>query len=69
MKINEGSKVRLKSGLIAWIVEVFDPSNYLAEVLNKEGVIDRTTEIKSTDIKSVFVEREELLAEPLPVVS
>jgi Flp pilus assembly CpaF family ATPase len=55
----EGSKVRLTNGLVAWVVEVFDQSNFLAEVLSARGTIDETKDITINDIKSVFVEHEE----------
>jgi len=61
--ITEGCKVRLTNGLIAWIVEVFDQSNFLAEILSVRGIIDETKEINLSDIKSVFVEYEKPVTE------
>jgi len=60
--VTEGSKVRLTNGMIAWIVEVFDQSNFLAEILGAKGTIDETKEIKLSDIKSRFIEYEEPIA-------
>ncbi|MCL2076982.1 MAG: hypothetical protein FWH08_01065 [Oscillospiraceae bacterium] len=54
-----GNKVRLTNGLIAWIIEELDQSVFLAEILGTNGTIEQTSEIKTSDIKSVFVEYEE----------
>jgi len=51
------SKIRLKTGEIATILEDFGDGVYLAEVILKSGDID-TTEIKKENIMSVFEEIE-----------
>jgi len=55
--INEGDKVKLKTGEIALIAEVLeDGVMYIAEIFTKSGVsIDH---LEHNDIASVFVEIE-----------
>ena len=48
-------KIRLKSGVVAWILEVFSDGAYLAEVKTQEGGID-TIEISKSDIIAKIVE-------------
>ena len=62
--IKEYDKIRLLTGEIARVLEIFDPKSFLIEVPRKSGGVD-TTEISLSDIKSRFVEIEE----PLCVVS
>ena len=55
--INEGDKVKLKTGEIALIAEVLeDGVMYIAEIFTKNGVSVDHLEYK--DIASVFVETE-----------
>ena len=62
MSISEGQKIRLKSGEIGVIVEVFKGGDgYMAEVFKNGGGISVDT-IWPKDINSVFVETEEPFA-------
>ena len=54
------SKVRLKTGEIATILEDFGDGVFLAEVFMKSGELD-TTEVKLGQIASVFEELEKPL--------
>jgi len=56
--LKEFDKIRLNTGEIATILEIFDPTSFLVEVFKETGGIE-TPEIKLSDIKSKFVEYEE----------
>ncbi|MCL2168401.1 MAG: hypothetical protein FWB74_00075 [Defluviitaleaceae bacterium] len=60
MLIEDFTKVRLKTGEIATILEYLRDNWYMAEVFLKSGGLD-TTEIYHNDIASVFVETEHML--------
>jgi hypothetical protein len=53
----EYDKIKLKTGEIGRILEDFGDGSYIAEISLKTGDIE-TTEIKISDIASVFVETE-----------
>ena len=55
---NVYDKIRLKTGEVANILEIFDPTSFLVELSGKDGAL-QTPEIKLSDIKSRFVEYEE----------
>ena len=55
--IKEYDKVRLKTGQLARIVEIFNDKIFLAEVVAKSGDID-TREVKAEEIVTVFEEIE-----------
>ncbi|MCL2236274.1 MAG: hypothetical protein FWB98_07540 [Defluviitaleaceae bacterium] len=59
--IKEYDKVRLKTGELARVVEVFSDSIFLAEVVSKAGDVD-TTEITIDQIQTIFEETERSLA-------
>ena len=50
-------KIRLKTGEIGRILELLSDDSFIAEIYLEDGEID-TTEIKITEILSVFVETE-----------
>jgi hypothetical protein len=54
----EYDKIRLKTGEVATILEIFDPTSFLVEIFKKSGGIE-TPEIKLSDIQSKFIEYEE----------
>jgi hypothetical protein len=61
MKIKLYDKVRLKTGEIAHIVEIFEPDKlYMADISKSDGEYV-TEEIRQIDISSIFVEMEEPL--------
>ncbi|MDR0935473.1 MAG: hypothetical protein LBM98_02190 [Oscillospiraceae bacterium] len=55
--IKEYAKIRLTTGEIARILEIFKDGGYIAEIFRKKGGLE-TTEIRQSDIASVFVENE-----------
>jgi len=57
--LKEFDKIRLVTGEVGRILEDFNDGTdqYLAEIYLEDGEID-TTEIKKSDIKSIFVETE-----------
>jgi len=55
--IKEYDKIRLKTGQIGRILELLNDDAFIAEIYLEDGGID-TTEIKISDILSVFVETE-----------
>ena len=59
--IKEYDKVRLITGELARIVEIFSDCDFLAEVANKDGDIE-VKDINREQIASVFEELEKPLA-------
>ena len=55
--IKEYDKIRLQTGEIGRILEIFDDNSYIAEIFTNDGGLD-TVEIKKNDIFSVFTETE-----------
>jgi len=56
--IQEGDKVRLTTGEIAFISEVLEADvAYIAEIFRKNGGVE-VDQISHTEIKSVYVENE-----------
>jgi len=55
--IREYDKIRVKTGIIGRILEILSEDSFIAELYLDDGDID-TTEIKKSEITSVFVETE-----------
>ena len=55
--VNVYDKIRLKSGTVGRILEELDDDSYIAEIFLDNGDVD-TTEIKKSDIQSIFEEVE-----------
>lgn len=62
IKIEECTKIKLKTGEIAKISEVLkENTDYIAEVFKKNGNVE-VEQISYDDIASVFIETEKALA-------
>ena len=61
--INEGDKVRLKSGEVALVTEILESGvAYMAEIFRQNGSVSVTIDqISHNEIASVFVETEQPL--------
>ena len=60
-QIKQYDKIRLKTGLIGRIMEVLGAGEaFIVDVMNDDGEYD-TIDIKPDDIKSKFIEYEELI--------
>ena len=58
--INEGDKIRLKSGEVAYVAEILEVGvAYIAEIFRKNGDISVTIDqINHNDIATIFMEIE-----------
>jgi hypothetical protein len=59
-EVKEYDKIRLKTGERGRILEIFDETTYLAEVVSKTGNVE-TTEIKRDEIMALIIEVEQAI--------
>jgi len=60
-QIKQYDKIRLNTGLVGRIMEVLGASEaFIVDVMNDDGEYD-TIDVKPNDIKSKFIEYEELI--------
>ena len=60
-RVKQYDKIRLKTGIVGRILEILGDDSYIAELFLDDGDVD-TTEIRKSEIQSVFVETEHLFA-------